>query len=181
MRFASSASRLPVSTRSWCPHVASSCTYVPDSRRPLLSILVTPCTQHTKCMCLEGILLVRSSEFVCTKTTISILMKSGIVSYTVKLFILDFDSYRFTMRSRCSVVGVATTLQAGRSGARIPVRARDFSLPLNVQTVFGAHPVSCRMGIRVFPPRVKRPGREVKHSPRNSVEVRNEWGSVSPT
>ena len=52
---------------------------------------------------------------------------------------------------RCSSVGVATELQAGRSGDRIPVEAR-FSAP--VQTGPGAHPVSCTMGTGSFP-RVK--------------------------
>ena len=132
-------------------------------------------------MCVEGILLVRSSESVCTKTTVSILVKSGIASYTIKLFIFDFDSYLFTMRNRCSVAGIATTLQAGRSEARIPVRVRDFSVLRNSQTVSVSPPASCWMGIRFLLPRVKRPGREVKHSPRKSAEVRNEWGSAPPT
>jgi hypothetical protein len=40
-------------------------------------------------------------------------------------------------RSRDSVVSTVTRLRAGRSGARIPVRVRDFSLLQNVQTVSG--------------------------------------------
>ena len=49
---------------------------------------------------------------------------------------------------RCSSVGIATELRAGRSGDRIPVRAR-FSAP--VQTGPGAHPASCTMGTGSFP------------------------------
>ena len=47
-----------------------------------------------------------------------------------------------------SVVGIATMLQAGRSGDRILVGAR-FSTP--VQTGPGAHPASCTMGPVSFP------------------------------
>jgi hypothetical protein len=47
-----------------------------------------------------------------------------------------------------SSVSIATELQAGRSGDRIPVGAR-FSAP--VQTSPGAHPASCTMGTGSFP------------------------------
>ena len=50
-----------------------------------------------------------------------------------------------------SVVGIATTLRAGRSEDLIPMGAR-FSAP--VQTGPGAHPASCTMGTGSFP-RVK--------------------------
>jgi hypothetical protein len=44
---------------------------------------------------------------------------------------------------RVGVVGIASTLGAGRSGDRIPMRAR---FPASVQIGPGAHPVSCKMG-----------------------------------
>jgi len=47
-----------------------------------------------------------------------------------------------------SSVGIATELQAGRSGDRIPVGAR-FSAPVQIGP--GAHPASCTMGTGSFP------------------------------
>jgi hypothetical protein len=40
---------------------------------------------------------------------------------------------------------ITTRLQDGRTGFRIPVRTRDFSLFRNVHTVLGAHPTSYSM------------------------------------
>jgi hypothetical protein len=51
--------------------------------------------------------------------------------------------------SQSSLVGIVTRLRAGRSGVRIPVEARDFSLLQNVQTGSGAHPASYSVGIVV--------------------------------
>ena len=56
-------------------------------------------------MHIRDILFLRSSEFVCTKTTVSD-VKFAIGLYTFKLFI--FDLYLFTKMSRSSVVGIAT-------------------------------------------------------------------------
>ena len=39
-----------------------------------------------------------------------------------------------------SVIGIATTLRAGRPGVRIPVRARHSAVLQNVKTGSGAHP-----------------------------------------
>ena len=52
---------------------------------------------------------------------------------------------------------ISDSLQAGRSGDRIPVKARFSEL---VQTGPGAHPSSYTMGTGTFPG-VKRPGRDV--------------------
>jgi hypothetical protein len=52
-------------------------------------------------------------------------------------------------------------LQAGRSGDRIPVRARFFA---HIQTGPGAHPAFCTMGTGSFPG-IKRPGRGTDHPP----------------
>jgi hypothetical protein len=71
------------------------------------------------------------------------------------------------------------SLQAGRSGDRIPVRAR-FSAP--VQTGTGVYLASYTMGTRSFPG-VKRPGYGVGHTPASSAEVkeRAELYIISPS
>ena len=69
---------------------------------------------------------------------------------------------------RDSSVGIATTLQAGRSGDRIPVGAR-FSAPTH--TGPGAHPAPCTISTGSFPG-VNRPGRGVDHPPPSSAEVK---------
>ena len=72
------------------------------------------------------------------------------------------------------------TLLAGRSGLRIPVGARDFSLLQNVQTVPRApHPASHSVGTRVFPGGVERPGREVNLSTIPRAEVKYKWSYTS--
>jgi len=59
------------------------------------------------------------------------------------------------------------SLQAGRSGDRIPVGGR-FSAPVQTDPV--AHPASYTMGIGSLP-LVKRAGRCVDHPPHSSAEV----------
>ena len=66
-----------------------------------------------------------------------------------------------------------TRLRAGRSGVRILVEARDFSLLRNVPIGSGDRPASYSMGIGVLFRRVKRPGRGVNHSPAS------EWSHTS--
>ena len=58
-----------------------------------------------------------------------------------------------------SSVGIATELQAGRYGDRVPM-GRDFP---PVQTGPGAHPASCTMGTESFP--VVKSGRGVTLTP----------------
>jgi hypothetical protein len=60
------------------------------------------------------------------------------------------------------------SLQAGRSGDRIPVRPR-FSAP--IETAPGAQLVSYTMSTGSFPG-VKRPRRGVNHPPPSSAEVK---------
>jgi len=60
-------------------------------------------------------------------------------------------------------------MRAGLSGDRIPMEA-TFSPP--VRTGPGAHPASCKMGIEVFFPGLKRPERGVHHSPIYSADVK---------
>jgi hypothetical protein len=60
------------------------------------------------------------------------------------------------------------SLRAGRYGDQIPVGAKFFAL---VRTGPGVHPTSYTMGTESFP-RVKRPGRGLKHQPPSSAEVK---------
>ena len=68
---------------------------------------------------------------------------------------------------RDSSVGLVTRQRAGRSGDRIPVRARFY---VTVQTGPGAHPASYTMGTGSFPG-VKRPELGVDRPPASSAEV----------
>jgi len=47
------------------------------------------------------------------------------------------------------------------------------------ETHSGAHPSSYPMGTGAFSLRIKRPGREVDHSPPPSAEVKNAWSYTS--
>jgi hypothetical protein len=69
--------------------------------------------------------------------------------------------------SRDSSVGIATGygLDYRMIGVRFPSEAGNFSLRHHVQTGSEAHPAS-------YPVGVKRPGREVDHSPPSSAEVK---------
>ena len=74
-------------------------------------------------------------------------------------------------------VGAAwTRLGAGRSGARVPVGARNFPLLQNVNTGPSTLLFNKCLGSL---PRVMRPRCEVNHSPLSSAEVKNEWSYTS--
>ena len=73
---------------------------------------------------------------------------------------------------------MATMLQAGRSGVRIPEGARDYSLLQNVQSGLGPTQPS-NQWVPGFFPGVKRPDCEVDHSSSSIVEVKNEWSYTS--
>jgi hypothetical protein len=62
--------------------------------------------------------------------------------------------------------GYSDWLLAGRSGDRIPVKARFFT---PVQTGPVAHPASCTMGTGPFPGGKERPGRDANPSPPSSA------------
>jgi hypothetical protein len=79
------------------------------------------------------------------------------------LFLLDILSQFI------SVLGYGLDDRGSR--IRFPVGAGNFSLHHRVQNGSGAHPASCPMATRVSL-RVKRPGREVNHSPPSSDEVK---------
>jgi hypothetical protein len=67
-------------------------------------------------------------------------------------------------------VGIATTVLAERSGARIPLGEEYFYIFQGVQIGFGVHPVSCSMGSGVLSQ-----GREVNRLTSSSAESMNEW------
>jgi hypothetical protein len=77
--------------------------------------------------------------------------------------------------SQDSVVGIATGygLDDRRIGVRVPVFSRN-SL-LHVETGSGVHPTSYPMGTGGSFDGVKRPGREVDHSPLASAGVKKMW------
>jgi hypothetical protein len=67
-------------------------------------------------------------------------------------YMVDVDIYIHASASWSwgSIVGMATRLQAGQSGVRILVGARDFSLLQNIHTVSGTHPASCSVGMGIL-------------------------------
>jgi hypothetical protein len=78
-------------------------------------------------------------------------------------------------------VGIVTvySLADRGSGVRFPAGAVNFSLLHRVQTGSGAYPSSYPMGTRVSFSGVKRPEREIDHSPPSSAEVKNAWSYTS--
>ena len=79
---------------------------------------------------------------------------------------------------RDCVVGIVTTLRAGRSGDRIPVTVR-FSA--TVQTGPGAHPGSCTMGTKSLSLGVRRPVCGVYHPPHLAPGLKKEYSCTSST
>jgi hypothetical protein len=76
-------------------------------------------------------------------------------------------------RSRDSSVGIALGYGLDDRGSRVlfPAGAGNFSLHHRVQISSGAHPVSYLMGTGALSLGVKRPGREVDHSPSPSAKI----------
>jgi hypothetical protein len=87
---------------------------------------------------------------------------------------LHIHSYGF--KERDFVVGVVIRLRDERSGVQIPIR--HFSLPHNVQSVYGAHAATKSKGTG-FALGAKRPGRKDNHSSPSSAEKKNEWSCAS--
>ena len=57
----------------------------------------------------------------------------------------------FTESRRSNVIRIVIRVRAGRSGLRIPVGARDFFLPQNVQAGSGAVPACIQRAPGFFP------------------------------
>jgi hypothetical protein len=73
-----------------------------------------------------------------------------------------------------SLVGIVTSLRAGRSGIPIPAGARDFSYSNRPDLLWG--PSSLLLdGCWGSFPRAKWLGRDVDHSLSSSAEVKHEW------
>jgi hypothetical protein len=85
------------------------------------------------------------------------------------------------MKSRDSSVGIALGYGLDDRGSRVrfPAGAGNFSLHHRVQNGSGAHPASYTMGTAALSPEVKRPEREVDHSPPSSAVVNNAWSYTS--
>jgi hypothetical protein len=84
-----------------------------------------------------------------------------------------------TVDSRNSVGGMAARSQGGRNGVRIPAGPRHYFLLHNIQPGSGPTEPPVKWVPGFFPSMLKRPGREVDHSPPSSAEVKNEWSYVS--
>jgi hypothetical protein len=65
------------------------------------------------------------------------------------------------------------------SRVRFPAGAGNFCLHHRVQNGSGAHPASYAMGTGALSLGVKRPGREVDHSPPSDAEFKNAWSYTS--
>ena len=72
----------------------------------------------------------------------------------------------------------ATRLLAGPSGVRIPVGARDFFHPKRSNRLWGP-PSLLLSGYYGRFVGIKRPERDVNHSPTSCAEVKNEWSYTS--
>jgi hypothetical protein len=92
---------------------------------------------------------------------------SSVSCLEVKKACRHFSDVFISLESRNSVVVVASSLRAGRSGFRIPVGARDSS-PERLDRPWGPR------GILFFPG-IKRPGPEVGQSPTSNAEGKDEW------
>jgi hypothetical protein len=77
------------------------------------------------------------------------------------------------------VAGVVTGLQAGRPGVRIPSGAKDFVVYQPSKPAVASSQTFNSMGTGVVYPGVKRPGRDVDHSPPFSVPWLTMSGTVS--
>jgi hypothetical protein len=82
-----------------------------------------------------------------------------------------------TSRSRDSVVGMATSygLDDRGVGIRVPVGSRIFSFPNRPDRLWDPPNLLCNEYRGLLYPGVKRPGREVDHSPPTSAEVKKMW------
>jgi hypothetical protein len=85
------------------------------------------------------------------------------------------------MEGRDSVVGIASGygLDDRGVGVRVPVRARLFHSPSNPGRIWGPLSLLSNGYRGLFPPEVKRPGREADHSPPTNAEVKNTWIYIS--
>jgi hypothetical protein len=74
-----------------------------------------------------------------------------------------------------SVVGIASRYGLDGLGFKSRWKREVFSSPETVHMVPGAHPAFSAVDTVVFSPGVKRPGRDVDHSPPPSAEIKHEW------
>jgi hypothetical protein len=80
----------------------------------------------------------------------------------------------FVFGDLARVVSIVSMLRYRRSGVRIQVGVKDSSLLQQVQTCSLTHPVHYSMDTRV-----RRPEREVNHTPHSSAKDKNSWSPTS--
>jgi hypothetical protein len=80
-------------------------------------------------------------------------------------------------RSRVSVVGIATSYELNdrRVGDRVPVGSRIFTSPNRPHRLWGPPNLLSKGYGGALSPGVRRPGREVDHSPPTSAEIKKMW------
>jgi hypothetical protein len=86
------------------------------------------------------------------------------------------------IKTRDSAVGIATGcgLDDRGVGVRVPVGLRIFSSPRRPDRLCGPPELISNVYRGALSPGVKRPGREVDHSPPTSAEVKKMCGSIHP-
>jgi hypothetical protein len=97
----------------------------------------------------------------------------------VKLIIKNYFSI---YRKRNSVVSVATKLRIGKPRKRvsIPGKSNRFFSPPDCPDLLWSSPRLLFNGYGgLYPPGVKRPGREADHSAPSNTEINNEWHCTS--
>ena len=91
---------------------------------------------------------------------------------------MEFSPAHYDVNIASSGADRATTLQAERSGFRIPVHKEIFLFSKSPDLLW-APPSILLTGYRNSFPGIKRPGREVNHSPPSSFAVTNGWNRAS--
>jgi len=91
---------------------------------------------------------------------------------------LTFESDGGNSRLAGSLVVKLTRIQAGGTGLRTPVEARNFLFVSKSRRALGPTQPPVQRVWCSFP-RLKRPGREAYHSPPPNVRIENEWGCTS--
>ena len=116
--------------------------------------------------------------------------RGSLLIYYTAIFVVPYynESARFSKSHYVQksvdflwLVGILPRLRVGRSGVRIPARARDISLSKSPDQLWGP-PSFLFSGYRGSFPRIKRPGREADHSPSSSADGKNKqsYTSTSP-
>jgi hypothetical protein len=92
-------------------------------------------------------------------------------------WVCAYSVLMLSCRSRDSVVGIATSygLDVWEVGVRVPVGSRMFLFSRSSRPALRSTQPPLQWVPGDLSPEVKRPGREVDHSPPNSAEVKKMW------